>query len=520
MSEDEQSMGSQPTANSAGLDGHHNARAIIRLFQCEQCSYPLKDPLTLPCGNSLCAKCIPPLYRRENITYLPDAGRLEAFLCPFKDCTREHPRSDCSTDVTLRKLMDVVRNEVERYRAETGHTPLLLEEKLHMPTIRASSIDIMPRSRILHGGRLVSTYSFANMGELNYASDVVYSSISLEQDSYELLDDVVCRSLKQMTRTEFDCQICYGLFLDPITTNCGHTFCHRCITRVLDHSRLCPVCRSPLSLRPGIQTDLKNKRIISLLGVLHPDAMAQRTALAAEEESPYNNGMNTPLFVCLSSYPSMPTFLHVFEPRYRLMMRRALEGDRTFGMVAPNRNNRPQGQFGSTYFKQYGTLLRINSFEMLPDGRSLIEAVGVSRFKVLQFDMLDGYLVGRVERVDDISMTEEENAEARETTNPPAAAMADPLTQIDFLPTQQLFQLSIDFVSRGRASSAPWLHERVLSAYGRPPTEPELFPYWFASVLPISEEEKYHILPTRSVRERLKLCARWVRRLEAATARW
>lgn len=426
---------------------------------------------------------------------------------------------DCSIDVTLRKLMGMVRSEIERYRAETGHTPLLLEEQLHMPTIIASSIDVMPRSRTLHGGRLVSTYTFADMGELNYASDIAYFSMSEGPDSYELLDEVVFRSLKQITRTEFDCQICYGVFLEPVTTNCGHTFCHRCIARVLDHSQLCPVCRSRLSLRPGLLPDSQNMRIVSLLRALHPGAIAQRTALVAEEERPSNDGMNTPLFVCLSSYPSMPTFLHVFEPRYRLMIRRALEGDSTFGMVAPNRGGAPQGQLGSTYFKQYGTTLRITSFQMLPDGRSLIEAVGVSRFRILQTDMLDGYLIGKVERVDDVSMTEEENIEARETSNTLAAALSDPVAQIDYLSTQHLLQLSLDFVFRGQASSASWLREHVLSAYGRPPSDPALFPYWFASVLPISEEDKYHILPTKSVRERLKLCARWVRRLEAATAR-
>lgn len=520
MSEDEQKPASRPATVTAGLDAHSDARAIIRLLQCEQCSYPLRDPLTLPCGNSLCRNCKPTSYRRENITYSTDAGRLEAFLCPFKECRQEHPVSDCSTDVTLRKLMIMIRSEMERYRAETGHTPLILEEQLHMPTIRETSIDIMPRSRILHGGRLLSTYSFADMGELDYSSDVAYSSISQAQDSYELLDEVVLRSLKQLTRTEFDCQICYGLYLDPMTTNCGHSFCHRCISRVLDHSRLCPVCRSSLSFRPGMLPNSKNKRIYSLLGALHADAIAQRLALIAEEESPFNNGINTPLFVCLSSYPEMPTFLHIFEPRYRLMIRRALESDRMFGMIAPNRSGALQGSLGTSYFKQYGTMLRINSFEMLPDGRSLIEAVGVNRFKILQTDMLDGYIVGRVERVDDISMTDEENAEAQETANPPATALSDPLTQIDYLSTQRLLQLSLDFVARCQAASAPWLHERVLSAYGRPPTDPASFPYWFASVLPISEEEKYHILPTRSVRQRLKICARWVRRLEAATARW
>lgn len=40
-----------------------------------------------------------------------------------------------------------------------------------------------------------------------------------------------------------------------------------------------------------------------------------------------------PIFVCTVAYPGMPCPLHIFEPRYRLMMRRCIEtGTRKFGM--------------------------------------------------------------------------------------------------------------------------------------------------------------------------------------------
>lgn len=40
-----------------------------------------------------------------------------------------------------------------------------------------------------------------------------------------------------------------------------------------------------------------------------------------------------PIFVCTVAYPGMPCPLHVFEPRYRLMMRRCVEtGTKKFGM--------------------------------------------------------------------------------------------------------------------------------------------------------------------------------------------
>ena len=43
-----------------------------------------------------------------------------------------------------------------------------------------------------------------------------------------------------------------------------------------------------------------------------------------------------PMFVCTLAYPGIPCPLHVFEPRYRLMIRRCLETEsRRFGMCQP-----------------------------------------------------------------------------------------------------------------------------------------------------------------------------------------
>jgi Lon protease-like protein len=235
------------------------------------------------------------------------------------------------------------------------------------------------------------------------------------------------------------------------------------------------------------------------------------------EEEVLNDQSTIPLFVCTLAYPTMPIYLYIFEPRYRLMVRRALEsGSRKFGMVMSNRTNSPQGELGVTQFMQCGTLLHIDRFEMLRDGRSLIEARGVSRFKVLQWEMLDGYFVGKTERIEDISLAEEENLEARETEGREISSPTDGRNyqELDRLSTQQLLQISLDYVSKRKAESAPWLHERVLAAYGQPPSDPAVFPYWFASVLPIFEEERYSLLPMTSVRERLKATAGWVQTLE------
>ena len=67
-----------------------------------------------------------------------------------------------------------------------------------------------------------------------------------------------------------------------------------------------------------------------------------------------------------------------------------------------------------------------------------------------------------------------------------------------------------DFVSRTQDRSLPWLTDQMLRIYGPPPQDPANFPWWLASILPIINEEKYRLLGTSNVRERLKICGAWI----------
>jgi hypothetical protein len=171
--------------------------------------------------------------------------------------------------------------------------------------------------------------------------------------------------------------------------------------------------------------------------------------------------------------------------------------------------------------------------QLLPDGRSLIETTGVSRFRVLKYGTLDGYTVGQIQRIDDLSLADEENLEASETSrssHPHALSVADhfggpphharPRWQpgaldLDITSTKDLMEIATRFVRSMQAQSAPWLQTRVLQVYGGFPNDPALFPWWFASILPIMDAERYKLLETTSVRQRLKICVGWILRIEA-----
>jgi Lon protease-like protein len=93
-----------------------------------------------------------------------------------------------------------------------------------------------------------------------------------------------------------------------------------------------------------------------------------------------------PLGTVLFPHAVLP--LHVFEPRYRVMMRRCIDGDGEFGVVLIERGSEVGG--GDTRF-DIGTVARIVQAAELEDGRFAIAAVGLGRFRVVRWLAEDPY---------------------------------------------------------------------------------------------------------------------------------
>lgn len=504
-------------APAIALDPHRDARALVRLLQCALCSHPLRTPVTLPCGNSCCRQCLPPSHVREHITFPAASNRHYGVTCPFPDCQEAHPLQDCSVNVVLLKIMEAVYDQVSKVEIEEDSEELSMKEVIRLPTTLSNSpLEEGPREKghtyTSRGGRLLATYRFADSGTLHFTSDISYPP---EEDTAQsaIVDESLLTHLKEASHKELECHVCYSLMLDPTTTPCGHTFCRKCLARILDHSSLCAICRRELFLPASLSRQPSNKYLMNLLESLCPDQVAARAEAMAIEESHSPGGLDTALFPCSLAFPGLRTYLHIFEPRYRLMIRRAVEGNGHFGMVGYNRYLEPQGLLGRTHFMGVGTMLKVEQLRLLPDGRSFVECVGVNRFRVRAHGQLDGYIIANVEKIEDISLAEEEALEAHETTMPPAADN-DLAGQLDRMPTNDLAAISLGFIQRAREQSARWFSSRLLETYGEPPTDPALLPYWLATVLPLVDEEKFKVLPTTSIRDRLKITARWVRRIE------
>jgi len=103
-----------------------------------------------------------------------------------------------------------------------------------------------------------------------------------------------------------------------------------------------------------------------------------------------------PLGTVLLPFAHLP--LHVFEPRYRALVKDVLAADGEFGVVLIERGQEVGG--GDQRFG-VGTVARIVQSAELPDGRWLVDAVGTERFRVTEWLPEDPYPLALVEALED-----------------------------------------------------------------------------------------------------------------------
>ena len=215
----------------------------------------------------------------------------------------------------------------------------------------------------------------------------------------------------------FECTVCTDLFLDPVTAPCGHSFCRRCLARSLDHKPECPLCRAQVF--GAFAHDAKvSVTIQEIIERQVPENVRAARAARAEASTPGpEDTAPMSMFVMVAVIPEKDTGMNlvIFEPRYRLMIRRAMESSRRFGMMAPDSDS--------------ATEVELARVDPLPDGRFHITIVPTGRrVRVISSDADEsGYLVGHVRDVTDASdsdaaayMRRAEELIERETVNHPS----------------------------------------------------------------------------------------------------
>ncbi|KAJ6663344.1 hypothetical protein lerEdw1_010481 [Lerista edwardsae] len=319
-----------------------------------------------------------------------------------------------------------------------------------------------------------------------------------------------CALFECVDPSDLECSLCMRLFYEPVTIPCGHTFCLKCLERCLDHNPKCPLCKEGLLECLAMRKHCKTVLMEELIAKYLPEELLERRKLYEEEIAelskydisllPLPNPLphiipncilnikmgdslnkSVPIFVCTMAYPTVPCPLHIFEPCYRLMIRRCMEtGTKQFGMCI---GDPVKG------FADYGCILEIRNVEFFADGRSVVDSVGKRRFKVIQHSQRDGYNTADIEYIEDQAVQGEGSA----------GLIA-------------LHNSVYDQACKWFSSLQSALKSRILAHFGPMPakdSDPQANPdgpawcWWMLAVLPLESRAQLPFLAKTSLEDRL-----------------
>ncbi|MBA3743598.1 LON peptidase substrate-binding domain-containing protein [Sporichthya sp.] len=188
-------------------------------------------------------------------------------------------------------------------------------------------------------------------------------------------------------------------------------------------------------------------------------------------------------------YPGLLLPLHIFEERYRALVRdltggqtgeQPEDGAPAFGVIAI-RQGREVGADGIRELHDVGCTAEIRRVEALPDGRFDLVTTGAQRFRLLKLDVDSApYLVGEVEYLDEDS----EDPEAEQA----AAVLAASVAPQYLAYRDQLLSLQ---------GQAPRVR-------GPLPIEPPVLSYLVAAAMVLDRQDKQDLLEAPDVAARLR----------------
>ncbi|KAI4329636.1 hypothetical protein MLD38_028002 [Melastoma candidum] len=362
----------------------------------------------------------------------------------------------------------------------TIHAELALKDAEKLVDIQCNSV----RSFVLKASALLLLEKY------DTARDTVISGLQVDpfsnslQGALQQLEKIhaSCTGSRSNTKPErtddFDCTLCLKLLYEPITTPCGHSFCRSCLFQSMDRGNKCPLCRTVLFISP--RTSAVSVTLNNIIQKNFPEEYAERKS---EHDSLTNLGGDLmPLFVMDIVIPCQKYPLHIFEPRYRLMVRRIMEGNRRMGMVGIDPLT------GS--FAEFACEVEVTECEPLPDGRFFIEVEGRRRFRIIRSRDQDGYRVAEVEWVQDVEFPQgsRERVDLLELTSNVAEHASSWLTR-----------------ARQAAQQDRAKYEKLLSLEHMMPTprDPERFSFWLATLTKRRPDEKLDLLRMTDTRERI-----------------
>jgi Lon protease-like protein len=176
-------------------------------------------------------------------------------------------------------------------------------------------------------------------------------------------------------------------------------------------------------------------------------------------------------------YPHCILPLHIFEPRYRTMIRLCIEHKVPFGVVQIS-SGLEVGDRARTY--EVGTVAHIRSVTEFQDGRLFISTKGGDRFHIVQSRYDGDCLTGQVEPYKDDPAVESSDERLQQTARDVAKLFEKYWQLLEMVTRKDLGKLEL-------------------------PQEPGVLSWLVPSVLHVQPELKQALLQKRSAGERLEL---------------
>jgi Lon protease-like protein len=180
-------------------------------------------------------------------------------------------------------------------------------------------------------------------------------------------------------------------------------------------------------------------------------------------------------------FPGAILPLHIFEDRYKEMMRYATEHDNLFGLSY--HGDAYVGRETPPDLGSIGCVAKINAVMPLDEGKLNLLSTGVVRYRVLEFQQVLPFLIGRVETFNDDEEPEEE---------------------LEFIMDD------VAEMCRSFLEAAQMLDELSSAINQELPEDPEAFSLIVSSALPVDNDTKQSLLEMTSTKQRLTLLKRYV----------
>ena len=279
---------------------------------------------------------------------------------------------------------------------------------------------------------------------------------------------------------ELECGVCLGLLCEPLTIpTCGHSLCRLCLVRACQRQKRCPICRAVCMINAE---DHAETRLLTRLAKRAFPALYEQRLEETRQEREAMKLLLPVFFYNLPIFPGEVLRLHLFEPRYRVMMQRIVNSSRRFAYV-PNYSNY-QAQAGDV-----ALVAELKEVNIMRDGRSELEARIVGRYTIMDSYVEEGtggLSYCRLEELRDVPPATAEATQALQEASETAWEVAHTL-----------------FMARRDIKAV------VVDRYGEMPgaRSPEALSLWIAAVLPVeSRQDKHALLVGTDTTQRLNTC--------------